>query len=54
MDRKAFALTQAPNIEPSWLAGVAFGVMDGKSARMLVLKAIEKHYEDLGVQWRGQ
>lgn len=54
MTRKHWALTYAPNIEPSWLAGVAFGVMDGKSARMLVLKAIEKHYEDLGVPWRGE
>ncbi len=54
MSRKHWALTYAPNIEPPWLAGVAFGVMDGKSARMLVLKAVEKHYEDVGVLWRGE
>ncbi len=54
MSRKHWAITYAPGIEPPWLAGVAFGVMDGKSARMLVLKAVEKHYEDVGVLWRGE
>lgn len=54
MSRKHWAITYAPDIEPPWLAGVAFGVMDGKSARVLVLKAVEKHYEDVGVPWRGE
>jgi RNA ligase len=53
MSRKAFALNTAPKIKPDWLAGVCFGIMDGRDARMLVLKAIEKHYEDLGIKWRG-
>ena len=52
--RKHFALNFAPTIKPKWLAGVCFGVMDGKDARMLVLKAVEKHYDDIGVKWRGE
>lgn len=55
VSRKEFALDIAPTITPKWLAGVVFGVMDGKNARMLVLKAVEKGgYEDIGVKWRGQ
>jgi RNA ligase len=52
--RKRFALNVAPTVKPKWLAGVCFGVMDGKDARMLVLKAVEKHYNDIGVKWRGE
>jgi len=52
--RKQFALEVAPSIKPAWLAGVCFGVMDGKDARMLVLRAVEKHYDDTGVKWRGE
>ena len=52
--RKNFALNMAPHLEPKWLAGVCFGIMDGKGARMLVLKAVQKHYDDLGVRWRGE
>lgn len=54
IDRKTFALGWAPSIKPNWLAGVSFGVIDGKDARMLVLKAVEKHYDDIGVKWRGE
>lgn len=54
MSRKTFALEWAPNISPPWLAGVCFGIVDGKDARMLVLKAVEKHYDDIGVKWRGE
>jgi RNA ligase len=54
MSRKTFALEWAPNIHPKWLAGVCFGIMDGKDARMLVLKAVERHYDDIGVKWRGE
>lgn len=53
--RKQFALEWAPKIKPKWLAGVVFGVLDGKDARMLVLKAVERGgYENIGVQWRGE
>jgi RNA ligase len=53
--RKDFALEVAPDIRPKWLAGVVFGVMDGKDARMLVLKAVERGgYEDIGTEWRGE
>jgi len=52
--RKDFALNYAPHLEPRWLAGVAFGVMDGQNARMLVLKAVQKNYGDFGVKWRGE
>jgi RNA ligase len=53
--RKRFALNVVPSINPKWLAGVCFGIMDGKNARQLVLKAVEKGgYTDIDVKWRGQ
>ena len=52
--RKRFALNVAPTVKPTWLASVCFGVMDGKDARMLVLQAVQKHFDDLGIPWRGQ
>lgn len=53
--RKQFALEIAPKVNPKWLAGVAFGVMDSKDARMLTLKAVEKGgYENMAVKWRGE
>jgi len=55
ISRKDWALHYAPMIKPQWLAGVCFGVMDGKDARMMMLKAVERGgYEDMPVQWRGQ
>jgi RNA ligase len=55
MTRKHFALDMAPQIKPRWLAGVVFGFIDGKDARMQVLKAVEKGgYMDLNVKWRGE
>lgn len=55
MDRKGFAVEVMPNLKPRWLSGVVFGILDGKDARMLVLKAVEKGgYEDLGIKWRGE
>jgi RNA ligase len=54
LDRKTFALEWAPNLKPKWLASVCFRIMDGKNARMLVLKAIERNYDDLNVKWRGE
>lgn len=54
LTRKTFALVYAPHLEPAWLAGVAFGVMDGQHARSLVLKAMQKNYGDFGVKWRGE
>lgn len=54
-DRKTFALEVKPNLKPSWLSGVVFAAMDGKSARQQTLQAVEKGgYEDLGVKWRGE
>jgi RNA ligase len=52
--RKHFALTIAPKINPAWLVGVIFGIMDGKSARQLVLQNMQKHWNTLGASWRGQ
>lgn len=52
--RKEFALTVAPSVKPRWLAGVCFSTMDGKDARMSVLKNMEKHYKDVETEWRGQ
>ena len=52
--RKFWAIHWAPTLKTKWLAGVCFGIMDGKDARMLVLKAVEKHYDDIGVKWRGE
>lgn len=54
-DRKGFALKIAPYTDPKWLSGIVFGIMDGKNARQLVLKAVEKGgYEDIGIKWRGE
>lgn len=52
--RKDFALHWAPRIQPWWLVPIIFGIIDGKDARMLTLKAVQKHYKDIGVSWRGQ
>jgi len=55
ISRKDWALEVAPHIKPQWLAGVCFGIMDGKDARMMILKAVERGgYEDISVQWRGE
>ena len=52
--RKDFALAWASKIKPKWLAGVCFGIMDGKDARMMVLKAVQKDYDGLNAKWRGE
>ncbi len=52
-ERKVFALDFAPEMKPIWLAGVVFGVMDGKPARPMVLKAIMKDPDCLEIKWRG-
>lgn len=52
--RKDFALAWASKVKPQWLAGVCFGIMDGKDARMMVLKAVQKDYDGIGVKWRGK
>ena len=52
--RKDFALEVASNIKPKWLAGVCFGIMDGKDARMQVLKGVQKDYDNIGIKWRGE
>ena len=54
ISRKDFALRVASAMDTKWLASVCFGIMDGKDARMLVLKAVERHYDDIGVKWRGE
>lgn len=51
--RKEFALTEH-KFQPQWLKGIAFGVMDGKDARALVLKHLEKNPEAVPIQWRGE
>ena len=53
--RKSFALEYVPSLKPKWLGGCVFGVLDGKDARALVLKAVERGgYVDIGVTWRGE
>ncbi len=54
MSRKDYALNIAPKVTPKWLAGVVFGVVDGKDARLLVRRAFEKNFNDIETKWRGQ
>ena len=53
LSRKAFAMNTAPKMKPKWLAGVCFGIMDGKDARMMVLKHFIRHYDTVKTPWRG-
>ena len=52
--RKEFAIKYADKLRPRWLAGVCFGVMDGKDARTMILKAIQSNVDDVTAKWRGQ
>lgn len=59
LTRKDFAIqwntnTNYTQYHPRWLSSIIFGILDGRDARMLVLKAVEKHYDDIGVKWRGE
>lgn len=54
MDRKQFALEVLPNVKPKFVAQAAFGVMDGKSARRLIVESVQRNYETLGIKWRGE
>ncbi len=49
--RKEFALTQAKEL--GWPAGVVFGIMDGKDARLMIMKALQRYPDDIQPDWRG-
>ena len=52
--RKDFALKVAPHMQPKWMAGVVFGLMDGKEPRKMVIDLVVRHWKDVQVKWRGQ
>lgn len=54
MTRKDYALTVAPNVKPAWLNSIVFGVLDRKPTRKMVIDAVIKHPEDIGIKWRGE
>ena len=54
MERKDFAAAMAEQDVPRWLIGVAFGIMDGKDPRKMVIDAVIKNPDLILTKWRGQ
>ena len=52
--RKVFAQDVMPTIVPRFIAGLAFGVMDGKDARALAIDAVIKNVDFVEAKWRRQ